>query len=76
MLLEDVIRQFEAAGHHVSHRDDVDPKAAAWFLGCKPKTLANQRSKRCGPAYAVLPCGIRYRIVDLFTYCEQCRVAA
>jgi len=62
---------FEAEGHRVSARDDVDEAAIAWLLGCKLSTCANRRSaaKRRGdnshpPSYR-LPCGQRYALSAL-----------
>ena len=72
MKIEEICAQFEAAGHHVSVRGDVDEHAAAWFLECAVKTLRNWRcpSLRRGPPYVPLPCGVRYSIAGLFAWLE------
>lgn len=70
MQLDKVRAEFEAAGHRVSVRDDVDERAAAWFLDAAPKTLANWRYLRKGPPYVPLPSGARYPIAGLFSWLE------
>ena len=52
MLLDVMRMRFTDAGYTISPRDDVDSRAAAWFLGKSEKTLANWRSEKRGPAYA------------------------
>ena len=76
MQLDQVRSQFEAAGHRVSIRDDVSESAAAWFLDCQPKTLANWRALRKGPLYVRLPSGVRYPIHGLFLFLESIMRAA
>ena len=71
MQLDKVRAEFEAAGHHVSIRDDVDAAGAAWFLDCRPKTMANWRSSHRGPPYVRLPSGVRYPIAGLFSWLQE-----
>jgi len=71
VLLEDLRARFEAAGHTVSARDDVDVRAAAWFTSYAIGTLANRRSEGKPPAYVPLPCGPRYPITGLVEFVES-----
>ncbi len=71
MLLELVRQRLTAAGYDISPRDDIDAKAAAWFLGKAPKTLRNWRSQRRGPAYINLGCDVRYPLIGLLDYLES-----
>jgi hypothetical protein len=71
MRLDELRQRFEAASHHVSARDDVDPSAAAWFTDYSEGTLRNRRSKGLAPAYVVLGCGVRYPIAGLVEFVES-----
>lgn len=69
MTFVDRLREkFEAAGHRVSPRDDVNEAAAAWFLDLKPKTLKNWRSRGEGPRYVKLGAGAFYPLEALLDY--------
>jgi len=69
MILADRVRaKFEQAGHRISPRDDVDERAAAWFLGMRPGTLRNWRSRGCGPQYVKLGAGAFYPIESLLAF--------
>lgn len=46
----------------------LTPKEAAAFLGFTPKTLANWRSARIGPAYSVIGARVRYRYSALVAF--------
>lgn len=44
------------------------PKEAAAFLGFSPKTLANWRSAKVGPAYSLVGSRVRYRYSALVAF--------
>lgn len=71
MQLEALRAKFEAAGHHVSARDDVDVNALAWFIEYPVSTLRNWRSQKKGPPYIVLACGVRYPLVGIAAWLES-----
>jgi hypothetical protein len=49
-------------------------KAAAEYLGVKPKSLANWRSEGRGPAYLKIGGRVLYEIEELKRFRDACRV--
>lgn len=61
MTLFDCLRQkFTDAGFSVSPRGDVGAAAVCWYLQKAEHTLANWRSRRCGPRFVKIGGTIRY----------------
>jgi hypothetical protein len=65
VLIDQLRKRFEEAGHRVSQRDDVDEHAMAWFLDTTVGTLGNRRTQKRSPPWYRLPCGIRYPLEPL-----------
>lgn len=72
MLLEDLRARFERAGFTVSVRDDVTAEAASWYTGYRLGGLKKRREKGLSPPYRVLGCGVRYPIVGLMQFVDEC----
>jgi predicted DNA-binding transcriptional regulator AlpA len=57
--------------------DLLKPKEAAEFLGVEPRTLANWRAQRRGPAHIAISSRlVRYRLADLEAYAASLVVEA
>jgi hypothetical protein len=71
MEYDEIVSRLKKAGFTISIRDDVEPAAAAFLLGCTVKTLANRRSRGLPPAYVRLACGTRYPIAGLLEHLDS-----
>lgn len=52
----------------------LDEKKAAEILGARALTLTKWRQRGRGPVYYKLNGAVRYRLEDLQTYLESCRI--
>lgn len=54
----------------------LTPQQAADWLRCRPKTLANMRTRGDGPAFHRVGSRVRYRVEDLRAWAERHRATS